>query len=112
MSWKKALPELSPVLSSPKPYQVEPTLTMPRPCIWSVVPEVSVQAWPGVNCDVAAWAGAWARPTRARADRAVAAAQMTALTVRRLDRVNMWFPVLLGDEDRRPHAVRTISATL
>src|SRR3954471_10643153 len=99
MSWKKALPELSPALSSPNPYHVEPTLTMPRPCIWSVAPDVSVHAWPGVNCDVAAWAGAGPRPTR---DRAGAAAATRAPTDVRLMRIDIRFP----------RVVRTVSTML
>ena len=54
MSWKDVFELLSPVLSSPKPYQVLPTLTMPRPCSWSGLPLVSVRAAPSVNETVAA----------------------------------------------------------
>src|SRR5216684_2574860 len=69
MSWNGApAPLLSPVLSSPKPYQVLPTLTMPRPCICRVVPLVSVHAAPGVKAEeVSARAGTAAQAEAASA---------------------------------------------
>src|SRR5579859_7849468 len=57
MSWNEVLAADSPVLSSPKAYQVAPTLTMPSPCIWSGCPFWSVHGAPGVKVTVAAAAG-------------------------------------------------------
>ncbi len=43
-----AVLELSPSLSSPKPYQVDPTLMMPRPCSCRKLPFWSFHTAPGV----------------------------------------------------------------
>src|SRR5579884_410449 len=82
MSWKEVFVLLSPVLSSPKPYQVPPTLMMPRPCSCSGLPLVSFQAAPGVKVAVAACAGVAADRDAARA--VTAAARRVALRRRRM----------------------------
>src|SRR3954447_11550312 len=67
MSWKAVFAVGWPVLSSPKPYHVVPTWTMPRPCNCSARPAVSVRRAPRVKVLAAAWgrgASAPAPPAR------------------------------------------------
>ena len=56
MFWNDVSAEVLPVLSSPKPNQVSPTLTMPSPCNCRVLPFWSVRSAPVVNVTEAACA--------------------------------------------------------
>src|SRR3954471_16462722 len=83
MSWNDVSAEVSPDLSSPKPYQVAPTLTMPRPCNWSAAPLVSCRAFPGVNPTVAARAGTAIRTAPSTAASTAITPARTRISIRR-----------------------------